>query len=241
MIFVKSFSRRSRESRPRPPWWVVEGVKEPTYIGIEGRSLRAEIVALVIGALIFALIQLLSDMLTRRLGLASIIALLVGLSATIVLELYRKPKKQSHLEEFYRNVLKSFGSMIEKWCIPSPVIPINCLLRNNMYLIVTLMYGFEPHIILIKPVVYTRVTGGKPVVKLKWVRAQASRSIGRNYVKVKSGLAIVTFPHIDFRNMLYTTKAYAIDLLVKNPDKLSAEAVSSILSEIRSIVDAGLY
>jgi len=129
------------------------------------------------------------------------------------------------LKGFFADLLKN--PAVEKWCSPSKLIPVCCTLKSGVYVVV-LEYWTVLRILLLKPTAYVKVARGKPVVKVKWVRVSGAGKLREVGAKIRKGVASVTFPHVEYKDTLYTARAYAVEVRAEKPDKLSSEKLAEI-------------
>jgi len=236
----RRFGRRVLGKREEFREWfsqlVSEGVKPPTYVGSQKPS-SAETVFRLALTLLTALLTSIPYM-TRGEFTAFYIALAIAALFGGVLEFLNfiraeGIKELEKLKGFFADLLKN--PAVEKWCSPSELIPVCCVLKSGVYVVVELEYGIIPRVLFLKPVAYVKVARGKPVVKVKWVRVNGKGKLREVGVKFKKGVATVTFPHVEFKNTLYTARAYAVEVKAEKPDKLSPDKLAEFAEWLEAL------
>jgi len=206
---------------------VLEGVKPPTYVGSQKSfsAVKASRLILALLTVLGAIPYLLRGELAP-VSLAIMVFAVVG----IVLELFnlRRAGRENleKLKGFFADLLKN--PAVEKWCSPSELIPVCSVLKSGVYVVVKLEYETVLRILFLKPIAYVKVARGRPVVKVKWIRVSGTGKLREAGVKFKKGVATVTLPHVESKDTLYTTRAYAVEVLAGKPDKLSFAELAEI-------------
>lgn len=185
-------------------WWIIKGVKQPTYIGLLKKQERIfTTIFLTLYAIIVFIMSILEflDILPTGFTLSFITTAFLF---EVFTKVFRKKKLVQLDIQYIRNILKILDGRIIKWCIPSYTIPVVAILDNGVHILV--FYGAGGlELMLFKPIIYYRTFHGKPIVKYKWKKIVGNKN-------VKKGLIQLIYPHVDIKNTNYTIIAKSIHL-----------------------------
>lgn len=197
-------------------WWVIEGVKNPVYVGLTRKPRGYYGVA----SLVLILLILVAFFLESSGFVPSGLSLTIIMTSFLVEFLFRifgwRRKILSKSDIVYiKNLVKILGKRIVKWCIPSYKIPLVLVLDNNVHLI--LFYkSYNLNIVLLKPIIYRGVVSGKPRLDLKW------KERFRRDRFTRKGVCEIVFPHPEIPNVNYRASAKTIyfEIVIENNDLL---------------------
>ncbi len=185
-------------------WWVVEGVRNPAYIGLRDESRRFYgyilliIMSIVLSILVLEIVKILPP------GMTFIAFTLMFFIEFLLKITGFSSRKISHTDKlFIHNLLKTLGKKIIRWSIPSNNIPLIAVLDNGVYIV--LFYRSNRfNMLLFKPIIHYTVVSGSPNITLNW---KVKKTMDRRYVY---GVADIVYPHIDFKNMNYRGRVKAL-------------------------------
>ncbi len=176
-------------------WWIIEGVKHPTYIGLKEPRKTISSLLYIVYALVILSLFILESMDVLPIGTT-----LSFVTSSVLLDVIFKvvsKKKLTRIDAMYiRGLLKTLDGKIIRWSIPSHTIPVVGVLDNGVNLLLFYDNARGLVILLFKPLIYYRVLYGKPQVKYKW-------KIIVKDSEFRKGLLQLTYPHTDIRSINY--------------------------------------
>ncbi len=214
-------------------WWIIEGVRSPTYINLEDERGRVRRTVYILYVLVIVALFLMESANILPLGIT-----LLSITFSIVLEVVlrvlgitTRPLMKTDIM-FIKNLLKTLNGRLVKWSIPARYVPVVSILDNGVHVIIHYK-GAGPIILVFKPLMYYGVISSKPRVDIKW------REIYRDklfYV----GIADLTYPHVDVRGVNYRARVKALYLPLMVESNKLLEIINSFDKYVeKTIVERG--
>lgn len=186
-------------------WWVIEGVRQPVYIGLEGRGRGYGVLIVAVFILSLTLGEIAGFLPSGITILVSTILLILE-GVLNLLTGYGRLKLGKTDTLYIQNLLKTLSTNISKWSIPSRNTPVVATTNRGVYIVLYYQRGILKTMIF-KPVVYYGVKTGKPVTRIKKIKSIEGK-------KLKDiefiGVADIVFPHPEIKNMNYKVRAKTI-------------------------------
>ncbi len=144
-------------------WWVIEGVRRPVYVWLQGRRGRRAQLYVALSFIAMIIGEILSFLPPGTAMLAASL-LVVGEAVASFIGSRRAGLREMDIP-FIRSALKAIGDLVVEWSVAGIYVPAACRLRDGRLLYLAYLSG-RLYVIVVRPRLYLGLARGAGRIRL---------------------------------------------------------------------------